>query len=439
MAIKLRKAVILMASALMTVGTVGCSKKTETPALNANRGTDYTYDFINYMDVSFLGNDGSGSVEVTPKDISVKDFESEDDYIAVKKLLEEIDLTYKPATGDSEEVTSEYFSVTPAENLSNGDIVTFAIDPDFKNESNVSINLEPYQYQITDLGNQAQLDLFGESNVIFYGLEGTNEVYAAIKEDSDFPEELKDNIQYKITPDSQKLEVDKTILSIDASLNDEFLKQDDADYRNLSEYLLKKGYQSETSKDKVLTTIVGPTNFNKVANKKNMAAAITKAIQENLENSDPVYSLVNIQRSTTAEEDPEQTSVDRYTYYVIFWVRNADTGESKLKAAQVRMVEVDGEMQVLEVTNIADAQSDYETQAIPNYTIVYQFENTTLNNLSEGNSEETEDTETSSDSENSENTENNNEGEDTSSKESESTVSPETDNQKTEESTSENN
>ena len=378
----LRKIAALASAVMLALGTAGCKGGENAPVLNANRGTDYEYDFINYINVSLFGNDGEGFIEVEPKDIKASDFESEDDYIALKKLFDEIDLTYKPASGDSEEVVSENFTVSPVSGLSNGDIITFTISSEIVNETGVSVNLEPYQYQISELGTQTELDLFDDSNVVFYGLEGSQDVYPAILESGKIPEELRENIVYDISTDGAgELEVDKTILTISASLSQEFLSESDVEYRNLAEYLMKHGYQGVTEKEKVLQTIASPTDFNSISNKKNLASSLNKALQAEVSDSEKITSLVNIQQPNGAIGDPEEATTDRYTYYVLFNTRDEDTGETRLRAAQVRMVEVAEEMQILSVSSVSEAQEQYATEPLSNYTIVYQFEATALEDL----------------------------------------------------------
>ena len=378
----LRKIAALASAVMLALGTAGCKGGENAPVLNANRGTDYEYDFINYINVSLFGNDGEGFIEVEPKDIKASDFESEDDYIALKKLFDEIDLTYKPASGDSEEVVSENFTVSPVSGLSNGDIITFTISSEIVNETGVSVNLEPYQYQISELGTQTELDLFDDSNVVFYGLEGSQDVYPAILESGKIPEELRENIVYDISTDGAgELEVDKTILTISASLSQEFLSESDVEYRNLAEYLMKHGYQGVTEKEKVLQTIAPPTDFNSISNKKNLASSLNKALQAEVSDSEKITSLVNIQQPNGAIGDPEEATTDRYTYYVLFNTRDEDTGETRLRAAQVRMVEVAEEMQILSVSSVSEAQEQYATEPLSNYTIVYQFEATALEDL----------------------------------------------------------
>ena len=66
------------------ITALSCISCRKTYAPNERRGTNYTYDFI---DITVYGQDGFGIMEISPVDIELHDFETEDEYIRVKKNL----------------------------------------------------------------------------------------------------------------------------------------------------------------------------------------------------------------------------------------------------------------------------------------------------------------------------------------------------------------
>ena len=103
----MKKIITILLISLSLIGLVGCNKEPE--GLNPDRSTNHKYDFINYLKLDTVGPNGAAIIEVKIGDSNVTDFETESDYIAVRKIMEKI-------------VDSIVFD--KSENLTNGDIIT---------------------------------------------------------------------------------------------------------------------------------------------------------------------------------------------------------------------------------------------------------------------------------------------------------------------------
>ena len=73
----LKKSISLLAVSSILMGASGCVKKEHEP--NEKRGTDYVYDFVDYVNINAYGPDGEGIIEVSPKSYTTYDFDSEND------------------------------------------------------------------------------------------------------------------------------------------------------------------------------------------------------------------------------------------------------------------------------------------------------------------------------------------------------------------------
>ena len=71
-----------------TMGLSGCLRQQKRKEPNEGRGTDYAYDFVDFINITTYGDNGDGYIEITQKYIDVYDFANEKDYSAVKKDLE---------------------------------------------------------------------------------------------------------------------------------------------------------------------------------------------------------------------------------------------------------------------------------------------------------------------------------------------------------------
>lgn len=245
----MKKIIAILLISLSLISLVGCNKEPE--GLNPDRSTNHKYDFINYLKLDTVGPNGAAIIEVKISDFNVTDFETESDYIAVRKIMEKI-------------VDSIVFD--KSENLTNGDIITVGIAENFDTSIvTVDMNLEPIKLQVENLPEPVELDLYADENVSFFALYDTKDVYADFPETSTFSAELKENLEYSISPQTDdKLEINSTILSITAKLSDELLLNPDTDYKTTDMYFKKHGYVVNLSGEKVLRNIVMPINFEQV-------------------------------------------------------------------------------------------------------------------------------------------------------------------------------
>jgi hypothetical protein len=363
---KLITAGIVLAAA---VSMVGCAKK-KPQGLNAERGTNYKFDFVNYLDFSLYGTEGNGFVEVKPKDISVDDFDTEDDYIAVKKVLDAMSLYLIPGNPDG--VTS-YLDVEPNTGLKNGDVITFSIKDSFKADlSSISFNTEPFQYQVSGLPDPTSLNLFDETSVTFYGLSGTKEVYALKKDNGNIPSDILKHLEYTIVPDGDTLKQSKTILEVTADMDKDFLTTGDDPCYTIDVFLGKRGYAAETKAEKVLMNVVDPIDFTKISPDAVATALYTFLNGQELKRGDESYTLSNI--ASIQQVKATEGSYDPYSYYITYYVESK--GDRILLRSSVRMVEVAGTIQILtpQTTLTAEHTDDkYATQAYENATLIYSF------------------------------------------------------------------
>lgn len=322
---------------LMCVSLVACDKK--EPALNADRNTEMKYDFINLINVSVYGSEGNGFIEITPKDVSVKDFESEKDYIEIRKIMDSLGLYVGP-----DKQRSSYLGVSPNENLKNGDVVTIGIKQGWSMDNiGVEINVEPYQFEITTLQPGKELQIFDESSVQFYGLSGTKSVYARRLNGGVVPVDILSHLDYDITVSDSELQADKTIMSIKASIDPTFLQEGENPAYTTETYLGRLGYVAELSGEKVLTTVVDPINTNSIDKTRFAQSIINYLTEEEIKlngNEVTFDSLATVQQSNSAN------GYDPFTYIVTFYVDM--NGSKQCVSTSLRMVELSGEYIIAE-------------------------------------------------------------------------------------------
>lgn len=314
----------------------GCSEK--GPTLNKDRPTNYTYDFVDYIDISVYGNEGNGFIEIHPKEIVASDFPTESDYIAVKKIIDSLGLYVGP---DTSKVT--YIGVDKNEGLSNGDIVTIGVKNTWSYEgSGISFNIAPYEYQIEGLKEGTTLNFFDNSAVMFYGLNGTDDVYALTMEGGSIPSDLLNVLQYTISAESQPLSADQTILNVSVGIKNDVLTEGDDPAFTTERYLGRSGYVADLTAEKVLSVVVDPIDFQSV-NVNEMKSAIDSFLLND-------HVKINGQTATNINSVNATPIVnDLFNYKVNF---TADiNGENRCVSVTLRMVELDGRYIVAEKTS----------------------------------------------------------------------------------------
>lgn len=336
------------------ITALSCISCRKTYAPNERRGTNYTYDFMDFIDITVYGQDGSGIMEISPVDIELHDFETEDEYIRVKKDLSLINAHL--VQGQSSDTK---LKVSRSTGLSNGDVVRISVGLK-KSELNSDMNIEPYEYVIDGLHDLEPIDLFAEDFVSFYATEDGS-VYAHIKDPKRYPEELTDNLRYKISV-TDGVEPGRSVLSITASMNEQYLK--DSGYGTMDVFMIKHGFTAETANDRVLEKLVHPIDFS-ASSSIAVERALYKAIYEY--EGDDLVKICNLQQT------PRQKVSEPYCYMVVFSVD--EDGAQRFFRRQIKMVYVDGEYVVIESGERESISEEYvhkpftESNMIMNFTM----------------------------------------------------------------------
>ena len=356
-----------------------CSKD---ESLNADRGTDYAYDFTQLVDVTLYGSEGNGFVEIKPKDLSVEDFPSESDYISVRRAMDSLGLYVGPDTS-----IATYLTVEPNEGLSNGDIITISVRSGWQNPvPNLSLNTEPYQVEIVGLQEPNVLNLFDESSVEFYGLSGTTSVYAYKKNGGIVPATILEPLNYQITTTDSTLETGRTILEIQAELDEDFLMEGDDPAFTSDRYFGRMGVSAELTGEKVLTTVVSPIETNTI-DRADFGSAIIDWLNRQeivIGNNDTPFTVEAI--SNIQQNNGTSGSFDPYTYTVIFY--GNVNGEKQYVSVDLRIVELHNQYIIAESRSQYSVLSE-EVALTPrqNSTIIINYENQIEENIEPVNGE----------------------------------------------------
>lgn len=349
---------------VMLMSVTGCLReqpkdKTSTDyVINEKRTTDgYKYDWIDFVEISVYGADGKAYVQVTPKEITADDFDSDADYIAIKSALDSLNLSYV-ANGSN---TNSKLSVTPDSNLSSGDVVTLSIKQTV--DSSLSLNTQEYEFRVPTLSEANTMDLFGENNVIFYGLEGTDEFKYMIADNSMFTDAMKNNLVYTIKSDTSTAEVGKTVLTVSAELSGSFLKE--AGFPTTEQYLSMLGYKADSySTQIVLRNMAKPVNYATVLKEK-IINALYDAVYSAEVSSDgksDLNTICNVQQFDKDANDP-------YTQYVIYQDVSSD-GTIRYYRRTFRAAYLGDKVIILSLNNSENASEEYAASAYTGAQIV---------------------------------------------------------------------
>ncbi len=349
----------------MVASLAGCAirqkpkdKTSDSYVANEDRTTEgYKYDWIDYCDISVYGANGSAYIEVTPKEVKASDFESDADYIAIKSILDDLNLSYIAGANNS----NTKLKVTPDSNLSAGDLVTFSITKTV--DSKLGFNTQEYEFRVPTLSDANMLDLFSEDNVIFYGLDGTNEIKYTFTDNSVFSDDIKNNIVYKISADTEVAEADKTILTVSASLDSKFLNE--TGYPTTEQYLSKYGYRADAyTVQKVLKEIAKPVDYQTVLKEK-VVSALYEAIYNAEVSSDGASNLNTI----CCVQQLEKDASDPYTQYVIYQDVNSNGDVFYLRRA-FRAAYLNDKVFIVSLNNSENSKEEYATAPYTGGTIV---------------------------------------------------------------------
>lgn len=329
------KKILILILCLFMLG--GC-KKEETVIT-------YKFDFINYLDIELIGPDGYADLDISISDFSARDFESESDYIAIKKLMNAL---------------YECIVASKTENISNGDIIQIGITNNFDLSfaEGIDINLNVHEITADNLPSPKTLDIFADNNVVFYGLENTNDVYYYFPNTTTLNKEMKDNINYEISIDDQNVMKDKTVLTLSYTLNSELLESN-RKYQTEERYFLANGYIVNAETEKTLKTIVKETDLEKL-DKSSTQDVLEGLIIDTVEG----YSfsrLVNLQKSSKP-----------FVYYVVAKFNNND--RSIYVKYTIKMAYVNKEIKIYSFERSSTVDEKYSEEALEDARIVYTYD-----------------------------------------------------------------
>lgn len=345
----MRKIIKLFVCMLLALTCASCRR---THAPNERRGTNYKYDFMDFLTVTLYGDNGSGIMEISPVEIAVNDFDSEDEYIKVKKDLALISPTVNQGSGSNTKI-----KLSKSTGLSNGDIVKISVGLK-KSSLSSNMNIETYEYVVDGLRSAEQIDLFAEDFVSFYAMEDGS-LHAHIKNDEMYSKELTDNLVYSIKS-TDGTEPGKSVLTINVDMKESFLKENG--YGSMDIYMIKHGLAAKRSNDRVLEKLVHPIDFNASS-----SIAVERALYKALYDyeGDHLVKVCNLQQT------PRQKVSEPYCYMVVF---SADEdGTQRYFRRQIEMVYVDGEYVVLDSSNRESTTEKYVYEPFTEANMIMNF------------------------------------------------------------------
>lgn len=347
---RIGKILICFLVLFMGLGTLaGCQKEPESTNINDLRDRSHKYDITQFVDLKLYGSEGKGFMEITPANITVDDFESEEEYIAVKKAVDMLKLYCIPGN----ETHESNLIVRPKEGLSNGDVVIIGVkDGISAEELGIDIGLDPFQLEVAGLGDPAELNFFDPINVEFWGLEGTNELHFEKQLTHNLPEEVMEYLEYSVKMDTPTAEEGRSILSVHAELNKDFLNKADNPYYTTDIYLGKMGFSAKTDSEIVLRNVAHPMDLSQ-EDTRLLGLALLEAAK-NSETGKDINNVASIQQ----ESEPE----DPYQYLITL-----DTRDGKCKKADVRVAKIFDSYKVISMGQITSWASSKGSSCTDSY------------------------------------------------------------------------
>lgn len=314
----MKKIYVLLITALVLFTLSACKKKEPEPEVIV-----HDYYFQDYIDVKIFGADGYAIAKYYPKEFDVKDFKTEEDYIKVRKVMNNM---------------IDKIAFTKNAGLTNGETIYYGTTKDFKLTEDIDICLDPVPITIEGLPEVKDVDIFGPNVATFYGLEGTNKVVYEFPKINDLPEEILNNLSYRISIDTSKVEANTTVLRMTAEISNELLRQYDCS--STEEFFVVKGYNVTTKGEKVLRNIVTPIVFSN-NNKGAIRTKLNEALKVYLENKGVnYYEVASVQQS--------RYTSDPFIYKVGSIVRSRD--EKVCSFVNLQMTELKETINVQEIT-----------------------------------------------------------------------------------------
>lgn len=354
----MRKVFTTLLITLMVFSLAACKKKEEGPT--------YDYDFVDYLDIVYIGPNEFADLEITLKDFDSDDFKSDTEFIKIKKFMNEL---YPFIVADKNA------------NLTNGDTINIGISSEYENtNTDLNINLGVHTYQVQGLKDAVYYDLFDTDTVSFYGLEGTKDVLYKINEKSTLSQNIKDNLTYTISIDTDEVEEKISVMSIKASLKDSFLKT--TKYSDTETYFKSLGYIVDVETEKALKNTISNNEFESITDVDTVKAQISEKIKEQGDIDNYQFSeLSNVQKTEKA-----------YTYDIIAKYVNGE------KVAYVefesKLAYLDGEIKYLSFNKLKTVNERFATEALDKNELLFTFNTFIIEEESEPEETTTIETET---------------------------------------------
>ena len=332
----------------MTLSLIACQQREYIP--NKDRSDNYKYDFIDYITITTYGDNGRGYIEITPKEISVADFESEQDYINVKRDLENYNFTYKSNSRSSN------FTISKTSNIANGDIIK--ITPKANVNLTSDLNVEPYDYVVSDLKTSTLIDLFSPDLIIVYALtDGSYHIH--VKRNAQYDEELRNNLVYSVTTKDKAIP-GQAVMTVKVDMKESFLKENG--YTSFANYLAKHNLLAYLQEEKVLNEIIEPIDMYD-AN----SAAIETALYKALYVHEP-----NLIKVSCVQQSERQKSAEPYTYTVVYTISKNNIRQYFRR--DVKIVGVDGGYDIVYIGSKTETDEIYTRSAYDGANLILNYE-----------------------------------------------------------------
>lgn len=335
----MKKILTTLLIVLMFVGLAACKEKEP-------EGPTYDYDFVDYLNISYIGPNEFADLDISLKEINSDDFESDADFIKIKKFMNNL-FPYVIANKTSE--------------LTNGDQLQIGISSEYEGgNGDLNINLDVHTYTVEGLPDAAYYDLFSEDTVTFYGLEGTSDVLYKVNQKSTLSQNIKDNLTYTITLDTDTVEEEVSVMTIKASLKDSFLKT--TKYSDTETYFKSLGYIVDVDGEKALKETVTNKAFEQLSDKDLIKNQLTERIKE--EGDVDGYTFVELNNVQKTDKD--------YIYDIITKYEKGD--KVAYVEYETKLAYVDGEIKFLSFNKLRTVNEKFVTEALEGNEILFTFD-----------------------------------------------------------------
>ena len=325
--------------ALMIVGLSACKEKEP-------EGPIYDYDFTDYLDISYVGPNEFADLEISLKEIDSDDFDSDTEFIKIKKFMTNL-FPYVVASKTSE--------------ITNGDVIQVGISSEYtEGTGDLNINLEVHSFEVNNLPDAVYYDLFDNDTVTFYGLEGTSDVLYKVNQKSTLSQNIKDNLSYTVTIDTDEVEAKVSVMSIKATLKDSFLKT--TKYSDTETYFKSLGYIVDLEGEKALKETVSYKDFEQLTDKELIKEQLSEKIKEQGDIDGYTFSEIsNVQKTQKA-----------YTYDIVTKYVNGD--KVAYVEFETKLAYLNGEIKYLSFNKLKTINERFATEALDNCELLFTFD-----------------------------------------------------------------